>query len=1397
MAQDNKIIIEIVTNDKGTTAAIKNNKKLDDSMKKTRKSTDEAASAGRGYHSQHKSIYQTNLSSAKGFSKQAEAIGSGGSSGLVGAYATLAANVFAATAAFNALRGAAQVQTLIQGFEFLGNAAGQTSLQIAKGIVDATDNAVSLEAALRSASIAMTSGFNTSQIKELTLVARNASIALGRNLGDSLDRLFRGVAKLEPEILDELGIMVRLDTAVTKYAASLQKNAGDLTDYERRQAFLNETLQQGALKYGDLTNAVEPNAFDKLSAAMVNLSNVGLELINKFLNPFIQMLASNQGALVGGLILFASTILTTMIPALGQMAERQAAVAFTAREMAREQALAGKQAAQRSKIDFVRGQGSAALTTKGKDFSAVSALKKDLKSGKADASSFNKALKQIENTRKRTKAIADANGKANSAAHIKRMAELQLLENQIIELQILESQRGAGAGASAIAGATANAEETASEGVMLIGGAGAFEGFKIAKDKFGEFRDDQKAGKEAFDKGLGKKGLFKKWGLSVGRGFAAAGAAVRLFGAAIMNSIPIIGQILFFGGLLVAFLMSWKGEATGAEKAQDKLTDTVESANEKLKQLADTNRELSATLRDLDADFRAVAIAAQGQMNEIVVTAGVLQEARVNFEDLSRELEKTEIGAFGNAMRRTGKWIKEAGINLKDFLIRALKNSFPLLQKFIAFLERIGVIEEVKEKAQAAKDSIVSFGQAIQTHFSETAAETRVRKFNAAIDASTEAVQKLKDENKLFADALDGFDPGGLYKQLMSEGKSFAAANDIVNATWEAQTKVIEETSGNLKGLSTNFQEIGKVVNKNIDKMLRINEFDKVAQVLRTTDESLKQMAESGLLSTEELMNQINLASQKAGFDLSTYGLTLESVMAAVKAGEGPLTLQAEAWENVAEKTRTNSHDKKLLIEKTKELNALFKDTKALDEYTAKLNNFARTGKFEVGIVDNFNMQISAAERLAKFAQDEYDLKMLQIAAEYELELLKMDLLEEQARNAGKHAEWVKNRAKIETLIGKQQNQALNQKIAKEREAEGIRKQALSEAGKTGTLGERSTVVAAALNDPSNTTAGKLENIRNATQPMLDALNALGPEGEAVSNAFSGIMSIADAFAMAGEEGLTTADKIEAVGTIVSAISGMMAANSKAQIKEIDNQINAEKKRDGKSKESLAKIAAMEKKKDQMARKAFEQGKKMQIATAIISTAAAIAGQLGATPQGPWNIPLAYAMGALGMAQVAIIRKQQYQGGDAAGGGATAPQTISVGKRNNAVDVSKATTGGELAFLRNAKGMGTTANNFIPSGAAGMRRGYATGGEILVGERGAEVIQPTAGGYNVVPNDKIGGSNLNANITINAVDAAGVEEVLTAQTGTIINMLQQAAHEHGEEFIEAVNPTSYAGGGDG
>ena len=86
---------------------------------------------------------------------------------------------------------------------------------------------------------------------------------------------------------------------------------------------------------------------------------------------------------------------------------------------------------------------------------------------------------------------------------------------------------------------------------------------------------------------------------------------------------------------------------------------------------------------------------------------------------------------------------------------------------------------------------------------------------------------------------------------------------------------------------------------------------------------------------------------------------------------------------------------------------------------------------------------------------------------------------------------------------------------------------------------------------------------------------------------------------------------------------------------------------------------------------------------------------------------------------------------------------------------------------------------------SGLRKGYADGG-VVVGERGPEMIQPLSG-FNVVPNDQLNGSPINANFTINAIDAQGVEEVLQQQQGNIISMIRQAANDHGEEFIESVN----------
>ena len=93
----------------------------------------------------------------------------------------------------------------------------------------------------------------------------------------------------------------------------------------------------------------------------------------------------------------------------------------------------------------------------------------------------------------------------------------------------------------------------------------------------------------------------------------------------------------------------------------------------------------------------------------------------------------------------------------------------------------------------------------------------------------------------------------------------------------------------------------------------------------------------------------------------------------------------------------------------------------------------------------------------------------------------------------------------------------------------------------------------------------------------------------------------------------------------IGAVGSIMAANSAQQVAAIDKQIAAEQKRDGKSAASIAKIKALEGKKEAMQRKAFNQNKKMMMAQAVANTAAAIT-QTFADKGYPEGVPFQFTL---------------------------------------------------------------------------------------------------------------------------------------------------------------------------
>jgi len=245
-----------------------------------------------------------NASASNGRQFAAQASGMGG---LVAAYAGAAATMFTLEAAFTALSKAASAENIIKGTNALAANIGQSGPKILAGIQAITQGQLTLAQAAENTNIALSAGFNTDQIEKLNRVAMGASQALGRDLTDSVTRLTKGTAKLEPELLDELGIFTRIDPAVQAYAKSMNISANSLTNFEKRQAFANAVIEEGLRKFSaiDVSAPSAQKSLNQLSVEVQQLATEFMQLITSVLLPLVKFFKGDIG---NSLLLFAGIL---------------------------------------------------------------------------------------------------------------------------------------------------------------------------------------------------------------------------------------------------------------------------------------------------------------------------------------------------------------------------------------------------------------------------------------------------------------------------------------------------------------------------------------------------------------------------------------------------------------------------------------------------------------------------------------------------------------------------------------------------------------------------------------------------------------------------------------------------------------------------------------------------------------------------------------------------------------------------------------------------------------------------------------------------------------------------------------------------------------------------------
>lgn len=209
-------------------------------------------------------------------------------------YAALASNIFVLQSAFEQLKLGDQLNRLEKFGVIVGTQTGTPVQTLARSLQEAAGYAISFEEAMRQASSASAYGFDAEQLNKFGLVARRAAAVLGVDMTDALNRVIKGVSKQEIELLDELGVTIRLNDAYADYVKQLNAantgityNINSLTTFQKQQAYANAVIAESTKRFGYLDEVLRATPWEQFAANADAALRTIQQAAAKYLGPVI------------------------------------------------------------------------------------------------------------------------------------------------------------------------------------------------------------------------------------------------------------------------------------------------------------------------------------------------------------------------------------------------------------------------------------------------------------------------------------------------------------------------------------------------------------------------------------------------------------------------------------------------------------------------------------------------------------------------------------------------------------------------------------------------------------------------------------------------------------------------------------------------------------------------------------------------------------------------------------------------------------------------------------------------------------------------------------------------------------------------------------------------------
>lgn len=180
-------------------------------------------------------------------------------------------------------------------FANLAASQGEDADKMLKKMKELSKGTISDLTLMQQANNALLLGLPVDRFGDMLTIARSAAQATGESMEFMLKSITTGLGRGSKLVLDNLGIVFKLEDAYDEYAKTLGKTSAELTEAEKKQAFINKALETG-LKNAKAAGAGQLTLAERVQQVSATFDNLKI-VIGQNLGPALEFLLEETSEL--------------------------------------------------------------------------------------------------------------------------------------------------------------------------------------------------------------------------------------------------------------------------------------------------------------------------------------------------------------------------------------------------------------------------------------------------------------------------------------------------------------------------------------------------------------------------------------------------------------------------------------------------------------------------------------------------------------------------------------------------------------------------------------------------------------------------------------------------------------------------------------------------------------------------------------------------------------------------------------------------------------------------------------------------------------------------------------------------------------------------------------------